>query len=251
MKTSWHDIWGSARGPVKALAPQARIIGGASVFAACMIAPATSWAGIVGITAAVFVWALLVRPPVRIVRSTLLFGLALFLPYFLLVPLIHDPATGQGWIDAVGVAWGVFFRGMTAMQASVYTATALSASALRQGLSRIPVPRVVSAVLIQIVHQTASLIYETRQIASAIAVRGGTKGYRTGIRVLASLPRVWLPRVVERAERVGTVMELRGYCERDLAAVRVFSTSWTDRLAILLALAIVVGAAALRIWGGA
>jgi energy-coupling factor transporter transmembrane protein EcfT len=251
MKTSWHDIWGSARGPVCRLASQARIIGGASVFAICMIAPATRWDGVVVITAAVLAWALLVRPPIRIVRSTLLFGFVLFLPYFLLVPLIRDPATGQGWMDAVGVSWTVFLRGMTAMQASVYTATVLSASALRQGLGRLPLPRVVSAVLIQIVHQTASLIYETRQIASAIAVRGGTTGYRTGLRVLASLPRVWLPRVVERAERVGAAMELRGYCERDLAVLGVHATSWKDRLAITLAATTVAGVVALRIWGGA
>lgn len=251
MKTPWHDIWGSARGPVRALAPQARIIGGASVFATCMIAPATSWAGVVVITAAVLAYALLVRPPVRIVRSTLLLGFALFLPYFLLVPLIHDPASGQGWMDAVGVSWTVFFRGITAMQASVYTATALSASALRQGLSRLPVPRVVSAVLIQIVHQTASLIYETRQIACAIAVRGGTTGCRTGIRVVASLPSVWLPRVVERAERVGAAMDLRGYCERDLAVLGVHATSWKDRFAITLAATFVAGVVAFRIWGEA
>jgi energy-coupling factor transporter transmembrane protein EcfT len=216
-----------------------------------MVAPATRWEGVVAIAAVLMAWAVMVRPPARVVRSILLLGLALFLPYFLLVPLIHDPAAGKGWMEALGVSWTVFFRGMTAMQASIYTATALSASALRQGLSRLPVPRVVSAVLIQIVHQTASLIYETRQIASAIAVRGGTTGYQTGIRVLASLPRVWLPRVVERAERVGAAMELRGYCERDLAVLGAFASSWKDLLAIILALATVAGVAALRIWGGA
>ncbi len=249
MKTSWHDIWGSARGPVCALVPQVRIIGGASVLATCMVAPATRWDGVIVITTVVVAWALLVRPPVRIVKSTLLFGLIMFLPYFMFIQITYDPATG--WKDALRVSWTVLFRGMTAMHASVYTATALSASALRQGLSRLPVPRVVSAVLLQIVHQTASLINESRQIASAIAVRGGTTGCRTAIRVLASLPRVWLPRVVERAERVGAAMDLRGYCEHEIKILGVNAISWKDRLALILAGATVAGVVALRIWGGA
>jgi energy-coupling factor transporter transmembrane protein EcfT len=250
MRTSWHDIWGSARGPVKRLVPQARLICGVSVFANCMVAPATRWEGAVAITLVVVAWTALVGPPVPVLRSTLLLGLALFLPYFLLVPLIRDPSAGRGWIEALTVSWNVFFRGVTAMLTSVCTASALSASALRQGMSRLPVPGVLAAVLIQIVHQATSLVYETRQIASAIAVRSGTTGYRTGLRVLASLPRVWLPRVVERTERVGAAMELRGYCERDPGDLGSLPIAWRDRSAIGLALATVAGAAALRVWRG-
>jgi energy-coupling factor transporter transmembrane protein EcfT len=196
------------------------------------------------------IWAALVRPPFRVVRSTLLLGLLLFVPYFLLVPLVRQQSAVDGWQDAFLVSWVVFFRGMTAMQASVMTAATLSASALRQGLSRLPIPRVFSAVLIQIVHQTTSLVYETRRVAAAIAVRGGTTGYRTAIRVLISIPRVWLPRVVHRAERVGAAMELRGYCQRDLARVGSVSASPIDSLAVGGALLVLGGAVALRIWGG-
>jgi energy-coupling factor transporter transmembrane protein EcfT len=247
MRTSWHDIWGSARGPARALAPQTRIVCGASAFAACMVAPAKSYTGVAAVALVVATWAALVRPPFRVVRSALLLGLVLFLPYFLLVPLIHD---GDGWAGALEVPWTVFFRGVTAMQATVCTAAALSGSALRQGLSRLPVPRVFSTVLVQIVHQTAGLVYETRRVIAAISVRGGTTGLRTAVRVLASLPRVWLPRVVERAERVGAAMELRGYCERDLAEMGVVSSSAADHLAMGLGVAVVAGAVALRIWGG-
>lgn len=250
MKSSWHEIWGSAHGPAKRLSPQARIIGGASVFATCMIAPANRWEGVVTILVTVLAWAILVRPPARVIRSTLLLGLCLFLPYFLLVPLIHDPASAPSWSQALTGPWTVLFRGMTAMQASVHTATSLSASALHQGLSRLPVPKIFSSVLIQIVHQTANLIYETRQITSAIAVRGGTTGYRAGLCVLTSLPRVWLPRVVDRAERVGAAMELRGYCEYRPMSSQNLTSSRRDGLAIALALAVVAGATALRIWSG-
>jgi hypothetical protein len=247
MRAAWHEIWGSARGPARSLAPQTRIICGVAVFATGMIAPVTRWQGVAAVAFVLFVWATLVRPPASVVRSTLLLGLALFLPYFLLIPLIHDPPSGRGWEMAAGVSWTVFFRGIAAMHAAVLTATALSASALRQGLSRLPIPRLFSVVLIQIVHQTTSLIDETRRVASAIAVRGGTVGFRTGIRVIASLPRVWLPRVVDRAERVGAAMELRQYAESDLADLGVVRTSTADRLALVLAVAVVAGTAALRV----
>jgi len=249
VRNAWHDLWGSARGPVIRLAPQTRIVCGACVFATCMVAPVATWPGIAAVTSAVVLWEVLVRPPARVVRSTLLFGLALFLPYFLLAPLIRSEASADDWTRALLVPWVVFFRGMTAMQASVSTTTTLSASELRQGLSRLPVPGAVSAVLIQIVHQTACLLYETRRIAAAVAVRGGTAGHRTAIAVLASLPRVWLPRVIDRAERVGLAMELRGYCRREPAATGSVPAAAGDGLATGGALLVLAGAVALRLWG--
>ncbi len=215
-----------------------------------MITPAASWYGAAYIAIVTILWVALVRPPGRVFRSSLLLGLGLFLPYFLLMPLVHEESAVGGWPRAFEVPWIVFFKGITAMQASICTASALSASALRQGLSDLPVPRIFSAVLIQIVHQTTNLISETRRVSSAISLRGGTRGYRTGILVLTSLPRVWLPRVVDRAERVGAAMELRGYCERDLEETGVATGSWRDRLAVGAALVIMAGATAFRFLGG-
>jgi energy-coupling factor transporter transmembrane protein EcfT len=259
MRRAWQEIWGSARGPARRLAPRTRILCGAGVFTTCLVAPATTWPGVAVITASVALWVALVRPPARVVRAALLLGLVLFLPYFLIVPLaLVRSDAGGGWLAALCVAWTVFWRGMTAMQASITTATALSASALRQGLGRLPIPRVLSEVLVQIVHQAAGLVRETDGIASAVAVRGGTTGYRTAIRVLCSIPRVWLPRVVERAERVGAAMELRGYCEREPPerkqpgrAEAPAASSPADGLALTAALLLLAGAIALRVWGGA
>jgi hypothetical protein len=42
MRTSWHDIWGCGRGPVAGLSPQVRILSGAVLFAAVMVAPSAS-----------------------------------------------------------------------------------------------------------------------------------------------------------------------------------------------------------------
>ncbi|MFH1130668.1 MAG: energy-coupling factor transporter transmembrane component T [Pseudomonadota bacterium] len=248
MKTLWHDIWGSASGPVGKLTPQTRIVCGACVFGICMVAPVTTWTGVGFVALSVVLWESLVCPPARIIRSTTMLGLVLFLPYFFLVPLIQVESAADKWTYAFLAPWTVFFRGMAAMHVTVSAATTLSASALRQGLSRLPVPAVFSAVLIQIVHQTSNLIYESRRVAAAVAVRGGTTGYQTAIRVLGSLPRVWLPRVVVRAERVGAAMELRGYCERDISAMGSKSWSFVDMLAVGIAVLGLAGAIALRLW---
>jgi energy-coupling factor transporter transmembrane protein EcfT len=214
-----------------------------------MMSPATEWPGVLYVIAVAGTWHALVRPASRIARGTLLFGLALFSPYFLLAPIIWAQTDPPHWSHALEVPWVVFFRGFSAMQVSVATATALSVTDLRQGLSRLPVPKVVSAVVHQIVHQTSSLIRETRNLAAAIGVRGGTTGYRTAIKVLGSLPKVWLPRVVDRAERVASAMELRGYAQHHCEAMGSVRMSMGDVTAVALSVAVMCGAIALRVWG--
>ena len=249
MRDAWHDIWGSARGPIRRLSPQARILCGASVFTICLIAPVTARLGVFTVAVAVALWTLLTRPPAKVVCSIFVFGLVLFLPYFLLRPLIRSESTINDWMEALSVPWTLFFRGITAMLATVSTVTTLSASDLRQGLSRLPIPEVLSAILIQIIHQLANLIYETRRVAQAVAVRGGTTGYRTALKVVSSLPRVWLPRVMDRTVRVADAMELRGYCQKDISPMGAVRCSFKDMLAISVSLVCLSGIIALRLWG--
>jgi energy-coupling factor transporter transmembrane protein EcfT len=249
MRDAWHDIWGSAHGPVKQLSPQARILCGASVFTICLIVPVTTRLGISIAAITVALWTLLTRPPAKVARSILVLGLVLFLPYFLLTPLIFSESAINDWTEALSVPWHLSFRGITAMLATVSTITTLSASDLRQGLSRLPVPEVLSAILIQIVHQTTNLIYETRRVAQAVAVRGGATGYRTALKVISSLPRVWLPRVMDRAVRVADAMELRGYCQRDISPMGAVGYTLMDMIAIGVSLVSLLGVIALRLRG--
>jgi energy-coupling factor transporter transmembrane protein EcfT len=116
-------------------------------------------------------------------------------------------------------------------------------------LVRLPVPRVVAAILLQIVHQTATLFYETRRVAAAMAVRGATGSLGTAWRVLVSLPQVWLPRVIGRAERVAAAMELRGFCDGEPHTFSEVETGVVDLVAVGLCLLAIVGAVAVRVWG--
>lgn len=249
MRKSGYELWGSARGPMRRLAPQARILCGTSVFAICLIAPVTDISGLASVAVVVGLWWGLTQPPVRVALSLLFFGLILFVPYFLLSPLILSTTAVDNWMEALLVPWTLFVRGISAMLATVFTMTTLSVSHLRQGLSRLPIPGIVSAIVIQIVHQTRFLLYETRRIAQAIALRSGTSGYRSALKILFSLPRVWLPRVMERAVRVADAMALRGYDEKSFSLVIGVNYTMTDRIAIGVSLFSLAGVVVLRLWG--
>lgn len=230
MRTSLHDLWGCGHGPVRRAAPQTRLVAGATVFAACMVSTGATLigslcAGVIGAA-----WLLACQPPWRVLRTSLLLGLALFLPYFLLLPLLPGASSvaAESWRRALVVPWTILLRGLCGMLVCAATVTSLSASDLREALLRLPVPSIVSAILLQIVHQTATLFYETRRVAAAMAVRGASSGGVAAWRVLFSLPRVWLPRVIVRAERVGAAMELRGYCDVNSLSFRQVAVGLAD-----------------------
>lgn len=250
MQTPWHDIWGSGRGPAARLAPQTRILAGAALFAGCLTAPAGTLPGMAVIAATALAWIGACGVPRRALRSFVLLALAILLPYFLLVPLLMDgPAAagvGASLRRALAAPWDIFVHGVAGILIATATITVLSASDLRRGLLALPVPRILSAVLIQIVHQTSELLAETRHVVAAMAVRGATGSGRAALRAATSLPRVWLPRIIERADRVAAAMEFRGYAEADLRVFGRETLGAIDACVIALAAAILALAAALR-----
>lgn len=246
-----HNLWGCGRGPAAALAPQSRILAGTLLMAACVTAPAAGAAGTALIVAVTIAWAVACGIPRRAAGSFALLGLAMFLPYFLLVPLIANErpvAMTQSFpASAAAAPWDVFLHGMAGMFLAAATVSSLGPGDLRRGLVALPVPRILAALLVQIVHQTGELLGETRRLAAAYAVRSAAGRGRAGLAILAALPRVWLPRIIGRAERIAAAMELRGYAEADL---RVFGTrpiGAADRAAIIVVLGVLALAAGLRL----
>jgi cobalt/nickel transport system permease protein len=251
MRRSLHDVWGCGRGPVKRAAPWTRLVAGAAALAACMIPSGATLAGSLCVAIVGAAWGAACWPPGRVVRASLLLGVALFLPYFLLLPLLPGgrAVTGGTPWHALIVPWAILLHGLCGMLVSLATVTSLSAGDLREALLRLPVPGIVSSILLQIVHQTANLFYETRRVAAAMAVRGASSGGVAAWRVLASLPGVWLPRIMVRAERVGAAMELRGYCDASLPSFRRAAVGLAD-IALLSAAAAALGVAlSVRILG--
>jgi cobalt/nickel transport system permease protein len=240
MRALWHDTWGCGRGPVVRLAPAMRLLVGAVLFAACMVAPTSRLPGAALAAATALAWLAMCRPPWRFVRAVLGLGLAVLLPYFLLMALLAEGAapTPLGMLVSAG---GLLLRGVSGLVVSAATLTTLRVSELDQALAALPVPAAVSAILVQIVHQTGTLAYETRRVATAMSVRGAATGSRMAWRLVTSLPRVWLPRIVERADRVAAAMELRGFCEPGPDGRSPRRLGWRDGLAVALAL-LVLGA---------
>ncbi len=249
MRTPWHDLWGCARGPAVRLAPQTRIAAGAALIAVCLVVPAWTSPGASLIAGVVLAWLAACRPPDRVLHAGALMGLALFLPCFLFTPLIHarPPEPGWSWARSLEVTGTLFVRGLSGMLIALATVTTLSATDLREGLIRLPVPRVASVILIQIIHQTMALVAETGHVAGAMAVRGAAGGGRTAWRVLSSLPQVWLPRVLARAEAVAAAMELRGYCDAGgLPSFRRAALRAADGIVLAFLVGLLGLAAALR-----
>jgi energy-coupling factor transporter transmembrane protein EcfT len=246
------DLWGCGRGPVAGLAPPARILAGAALFAACLTAPAGTASGMVLSGASAAGWAAVCGLPGRVARSFLLLGLTMFLPYFLLAPLlVHGPWPPASWAAAARALagpWDVFWHGLACLLVAAATVATLSQTDLGRGLAALPMPRVMSSVIIQVVRQSSELAAETGRVAGALAVRGGSGGAKTACRMLASLPRVWLPRIIGRADRVAAAMELRGYAETDLRVWGRARIGAADAAAVVAASALWCLAAALR-WG--
>lgn len=251
MRTPWHDMWGCGRGPAARLAPQTRILAGTLLFAACLFAPSRTAAGVICAAAVPAVWAAACGMPLRAVRTFAFLGLAMFLPFFLLAPMIMlrpaAPAAGGASLAlALAAPWDIFLHGLAAMFTAAATIASLSMSDLRQGLLALPLPHIMSAIVIQIVHQTGELYYETGRVSAALAVRGGSGGGRAAAAMLTSMPRVWLPRVMGRADRVAAAMEARGYAGADLRVMGGRKAGAADAAAVIIGTAVLALSIALR-----
>jgi len=255
MRTPWHDLWGCGEGPCARLAPPTRLLVAGAVFAACLIAPTTGATGVLFLVGISTAWLLACRPPLAVLRRALGLALTFWLPLWLLLPLLAQlPLAAAGGVAggrygaALALLAALLLRGLALLLVALSAVATLSPSALREAPLRLPLPRLAVAIVLQLVQQTASLVAETQRIAAALVVRGATSGgARRRWRVLGALPRVWLPRVIARAERVGDAMELRGFDRAALRSLRSQTLGRRDVTAGALALGLLAIASALRL----
>jgi energy-coupling factor transporter transmembrane protein EcfT len=247
VRTSWHLLWGSGRGSLARLAPQTRVACAAAAVGTCLLVPVATVAGLAAIAATVAAWLWLCRPPTAAVRDAALFGLALLSPVLLLMPMIRAAAPEEGWTAAAVSPWSVLVHGVAVILVSVAAASTVSQSALRQALAKGPVPEIVALILLQILQQTSTLLSETRRMEAATAVRGGAVPARTTLSLLISIPKVWLPRIIARADRLAAAMDVRGFDEVRLEALGAPRLTSLDALAIAVAALALAAAAALRL----
>lgn len=210
--TSFLDFWGSGNARMRRLAPSTRIACGAIVFASCLISPIHTPLGVSVICGAMIGWVLLCGIPWKSMAGLSLYAFLLFLPLFLLIPWMEPyPSAANSWYGAARVPFEIGIRGTACIFICASTIAILDLAEFNRGLSRLPIPRTMASLIIQIVHQTAMLTNESRRISSAVRIRGAPAGCMARLRFLPALPTIWLLRIMNRAERIGAAMDLRGF----------------------------------------
>jgi cobalt/nickel transport system permease protein len=212
------EWFGSGRGILKTSAPITRLLAWVLLTAACLLLRPSIWHELLTATGLLIVWLALTRPPGRGVFKLLGLGLIFFVPVFILLP--WTGRSGQmidlwGAITVRSDAWvapaNVLVRGIFCLLLGYGLIASLEKSEFQQALVRLPFPRVIVVMVHQILRWLGPIVEESTSIGRAVALRGGTRGFKTGLRLTRALPTAWLPRVLSRADRVSAAMQVRDY----------------------------------------
>jgi len=182
-------LWNSFR----SFHPVIGLLSGLALTAACIILPVGTLPGRVALACLPVVVVVLVLPSPKTFLHILAFALMIYGPMALILPL---PIVLQG--------------AMTTVVAALSVGT-LGYPALHDAVAFMPLPGILKLLLLQILHQASMLVRETAMIRRAMVVRGAMSRGRVGWQFLHALPRVWIPRVIFKANRVAHALEVRGY----------------------------------------
>jgi energy-coupling factor transporter transmembrane protein EcfT len=215
-------LWGTSRGVARTLLPEVRVLTAMAALASCLLADPAAWPGLLllGLTVAV-TW-LGAMPPLRQLAFVLAVGALMLAPFFLLAPW-SDAALPRNALPQVGrvlAPWRIFCTGLGMLAITTTTVSCLTRSDLREALVRLPLPRLLGSIILQIVMQTDLLAREAGRIMLALRARGAHHGLRSSVRAAAGVGRVWLPRLAFKAERVALAMEARAFPTQPLSLDR-------------------------------
>jgi energy-coupling factor transporter transmembrane protein EcfT len=204
----------SARGPLARAAPRTRLCFGVGMLAAALLAPQPVGIGLAVLLAVVVLC--VAGLPARQLRRILAFGVAVYAPMAVVLLAMAavtagGPEAGAALRAATPATLAVVVRGFAAMLIGLGTVATLRAAELQDAVATLPLPATVRLLLVQMAHQTGSLLDETGRLKQAVQVRAAGRGLGTSLRTAAGMPHVWLGRMAYRAERVGAAMEVRGY----------------------------------------
>lgn len=208
--TAFVSAWDGAGGPARLMPPAARLLCGVLLCAFCITLPVRSLPAATLPLLTAFCWAALCGMGRKRFLAALAFAAILFLPMLLLaLPLRVE---NRAWSDAIAIPLRIMLRGTACLTVSAATISALRLSEFGDALTGLRTPNPLKALLLQIALQTVLLTEEVRRMANAMKVRGltaATAGIR--LRVIRAWPQVWLLRLLDKAERVGAAMEVRGF----------------------------------------
>jgi len=171
--------------------PTAGLLTGCTLITLCLVVPGAGMTtkAVLGISVAVS-W-LFARPGIPATLRLLIAMAFIYGPMLIFIPVI------------------AVLRGAATSIVAILTIGSMGRPALHNAVQHLPLPTTLKLLLFQILHQSSVLFVETGRIRTALTMRGAA-----GLRVLSALPRVWLPRVIFKANRVAHAMEMRGYGDR-------------------------------------
>ena len=238
-------LWGCGRGAAGALHPMVRMVCGFLFFSTVMIVPLHMISGAAAAVVITLFWCVFSGIPRAVVVKLAAASGVLFLPVLLLTPWIGYGSTAD-LSTAVRflVAGRIVLRGVGCLFITIATVTTLSLTDFHRGLAALPLPGGVSALLLQLVNQTALLLEETWRVITVLRLRGAAGA--AGIRVVFSFPVVWMGRILFRAERIAAAMTVRRYDSSSGTAREPTRLAWYDYAALSAAGAVLITAILLR-----
>jgi len=244
------DLPGTGTGPLRARSPQARLCIGGLLLLAILVTPLSLPWGVLVVLATAVVGILIAGIPLRLLGRTALVFAVLYVPllvFLLLSRLLTADGLQLSFVGPSGRIGEIALRSFAMLIVSTAIVSTLTIADAVRGSSVLPIPRLAVTLLFHILHQASLMLRETVSISQAVALRGGSRGFRTGLVMARSLPSVWLPRVEARIERAARAADLRG---ADQLAVSPQPSPWRsgDAPFILLACGVPVLAAALRLF---
>lgn len=245
----WEAPWGLGRGALRHLAPESRLIFGAGAVVTCLVTDPLTWNGVGLLVGTLLLVSLLAFAPARVLGKSLALGLVMLGPVFVLSPFstAEMPDSSIAVLAPVAAPFRVFVRGVCVLIVTGQIVSSLTRSDLREALARLPVPTTLSAVVQQVLLQADLQVKEVERIGLAMRARGATRGTRNRLRVAFGMPKVWLGRLLFRAQRNARAMEARGYAGQPLAFHTYRWRAW-DLVSLVGAIAWCVVALWLR-WG--
>lgn len=238
-------VMGASRGVVGRLTPRTRIIAGLMVFLSCLVPDASTVPGLLALTLTVVTWFAAAGAPPRLVGKLSVLGLVMLSPIFVFTPFV-DVQGGPG--PQLWVTLAVFARGMATLLVATVTLSTLTLSEAHHGLSTLPLPRLLTAIVVQILMQASLLGREASHLVRAMRVRRTTEGYANGLLTLAGVSRTWMQRLLLKVDRVASAMELRGFDGVQMP-LPVAPTRRRDATALALACSWIFLTLAARCWG--
>jgi len=241
------DWFGRGRGVLRIPAPATRLLAWILITTACLLLRPSIWYELLTATGLLVIWLVLTRPPPSGVFKLLGLGLIFFVPFFILLPWTgRSEEYVQLWgvlsvrSDAWVAPFNVLVRGVFCLLLGYGLIASVEKSEFQQALVRMPLPRVIVVMVHQILRWLGPLVEESTSIGRAVALRGGSRGFKTGLRLTRALPTAWLPRVLSRADRVSAAMQVRDY-RGELMDPGPWRLKKLDALLLLLSTIILAG----------